>query len=225
MTRRRAHTTPSGHERDHEDPEHDHARPPGWSSNHSRNDRHTSNGPPATAPATCASDSRRTAAPARAGARPSPLVGTGVPNCTVHQIHHGATTTAPAIAPGTRSFRGPRQSWSAPSSRTSNATSTRRAPRARRRPRRRPHGGCCRVVGPDPRRDQRDRAEDGERRLEPAERHRHRDRGHRPERSRGRRRRPAGEAVGHPREQDDGERCRRRRAARGRCAARGRGCR
>ena len=60
--------------------------------------------------------------------------------------------------------------------------------------------GAAGVVGPDPRRHQRDRAEDGQRRLEPAERHRHRHRRHRPQRSRGHRGDAAGEAVRHPRE-------------------------
>ncbi len=95
------------------------------SSRRCRSDRHTSNGPPRTAPATCARPSR---AKGRNGAMSwaaPPLVGMGVPNCTVHQIHQGATTTAAATAPGTSGRRGPRHSCTPASSTTSSAMSIR----------------------------------------------------------------------------------------------------
>ena len=97
----------------------------GWSLSHSRSDRHTSNGPPATAPATCAIDSRENGCTGARLCETSPLVGIGVPNWIVHQIHQGASTTAPATAPGTTRRRGPRQSCNPPSSATSSNVSTR----------------------------------------------------------------------------------------------------
>ncbi len=97
----------------------------GWSFSHSRSERHTSNGPPATAPATCAIESRENGCTGARLCATSPLVGMGVPNWIVHQIHQGASTTAPATAPGTTSRRGPRQSCSAPSSATSSSVSIR----------------------------------------------------------------------------------------------------
>jgi len=54
-----------------------------------------------------------------------PLVGSGVPNVRVHHTHHGARTTAPAIAAGTSGRRGPRQSWITMSRATSNSPSVR----------------------------------------------------------------------------------------------------